>query len=297
VIEATADDYHEVEAIAFSPKDPLLASAARSEKMVCLWNMETGRREGIFERKHLPIKSYIAFSPDGGILAITDSGVVNLYEVHTGRVENSLKYPWGWVFTFAFSPDGATFAAIHRPKADEAMQSVRLWDTHTGQEKAVLKHSEFVDYIAFSPDSTILASGSRDSKIRLWDARTGRLKEILQGHSGTPQPIFSPDGTTLATRSLEGTVRLWNFDTGRERARLAGHTDKILDIAFSPDGATLASGSSDKTVRLWDVSTGEEKDVLEGHTKAVPQLVFSPDGAILASGSRDTTVRLWKLDT
>ena len=71
--------------------------------------------------------------------------------------------------------------------------------------------------VAFSPDSTRLATGSGDQTVRLWDAATG-------------QPVGQP---------------------------LTGHTDTVWGVAFSPDGTRLATGSGDQTVRLWDPATGQ----------------------------------------
>ncbi|WP_243458375.1 tetratricopeptide repeat protein [Nostoc sp. UIC 10630] len=50
-----------------------------------------------------------------------------------------------------------------------ADHSVKLWDVNTGQELYTLNnHSDWVNSVAFSPDSKTLASGSRDMTIKLW---------------------------------------------------------------------------------------------------------------------------------
>ena len=36
--------------------------------------------------------------------------------------------------------------------------------------------------VAYSPNGTIIASGSVDDTIRLWDADTGEERDILAGH-------------------------------------------------------------------------------------------------------------------
>jgi WD40 repeat protein len=63
-------------------------------------------------------------------------------------------------------------------------------------------HTNAVTSICFSPDSTILASGSADKSICLWDVKTGQKKKQLDGHTDAVTSIcFSPDSTILASGS------------------------------------------------------------------------------------------------
>ena len=81
-----------------------------------------------------------------------------------------------------FSPDGSTlasgsdsFTVISSFDVDAVNivvdpAPVRLWDVASGQEKATLQgHTGNVSSVSFSPDGSILASGSFDGTILLWD--------------------------------------------------------------------------------------------------------------------------------
>ncbi|CAD8169349.1 unnamed protein product [Paramecium pentaurelia] len=120
-------------------------------------------------------------------------------------------------------------------------------------------HTNIVNFVCFSPDGNILASGSTDESIRLWDVKTGQLKNILDCSSGTVKSLcFSPDGTTLASGSY-GRIGLWDVKTGQLKNVLDCRRGIVLSVWFSPDGTTLASGSTDKSICLWDVQTGQQK--------------------------------------
>src|SRR6202035_5405058 len=59
-----------------------------------------------------------------------------------------------------------------------------------------------VSAVAFSPDGTVIATGSDDGTARTWDVGTGEPRLVLTerfAFSGVTQVAFSPDGTLIAT--------------------------------------------------------------------------------------------------
>jgi WD40 repeat protein len=152
--------------------------------------------------------------------------------------------------------------------------------------------------VAFSPDGSVIASGSEDHMVRLWHLTTGRLIRRLEGHSSAVTAVaFSPDGYSIASASNDRTVRLWDARSGRPLRTLQGHVYYVYAVAFDPKGRWLATASWDRTIQLWDTRTGALLRKLRGHDAAVRSIDFSHDGRTLASGSDDQTLRLWDVST
>jgi WD40 repeat protein len=162
--------------------------------------------------------------------------------------------------------------------------------------RTIQGHTDRVYAVAFSPDGTLMATGSKDMKVRLWDPATGVVHHTLEGHTGSVYTVsFSPDGQFAASASWDGPILIWDLATGESKV-LKGHKSSVSAVAFSPDGQLVASASWDKTIRLWELATGKPT-IFKGHTGRVSDVAFSPDGKLVASASWDKTIRLWELAT
>ena len=140
------------------------------------------------------------------------------------------------------------------------------------------RHRGWVWSIEFSPDSALIASGSRDHTIRLWCCDTGECIKEFQGHSCTIlSVVFSPDSALVASGSCDQTVRLWHRNTGECVQVLQGHSYGVWSVAFSPDSVLVASSSRDDTVRLWRRDTGECVQIGDMGT-SLTQLSFEANG-------------------
>ena len=240
-----------------------------------------------------------AFNTDG-TRAVTFSadGVVRLWNAKTKQKLAAWKPPASpggpsrTVTQLAVNPDASRVAVVCKNRR------LLLWDPLSGDVSEASGHSDDIRAMTFSPDGTLLATGSVDRTARLWDAATGAPFAVFDGHSnGVSVVVFSPDGKRVATASagsFDSTSRLWNVVAGGELHALAGHTDKIVAIRFTPDGGRVVTASADRTARIWDVPTARQRAVLAGHGGPLTVLVVTADGKRIATSSTDGTARIWE---
>ncbi len=199
----------------FSPDGKILAAAGPGG-LVKLWDLTTGREQGI--KLESPNPPCLAFAPAGDVLAVGSEGRLRLWDMATGQWRRTVGKQRGTIDCLAFSPDGALLAS---GGSDE---TVTLWNLRTGQDaRPLVGHKDRVVALAFTPDSRTLATGSWDATVKLWDVATAQETISLEAHDGRVNAVaFSPDGTVLAsggeTPGHTGEVYLWpasRADAGR----------------------------------------------------------------------------------
>ena len=76
--------------------------------------------------------------------------------------------------------------------------------------RTMVRHSDKVRSVAFSPNGQYLASGSDDETVKLWLVESGECTRTMEGHSYDVLSVaFSPDGPYLASGSYDSTIKLW----------------------------------------------------------------------------------------
>ncbi|XP_023412189.2 telomerase Cajal body protein 1 isoform X1 [Loxodonta africana] len=158
------------------------------------------------------------------------------------------------------------------------------------------------------PDTSYVASSSRENPIHIWDAFTGELRASFRAYNHLDELTaahslcFSLDGSQLFC-GFNRTVRV--FHTARPGrdcevrstfAKKQGQSGIISCIAFSPTQPLYACGSYGRSLGLYACDSGSPLALLGGHHGGITHLCFHPDGNRLFSGARkDAELLCWDL--
>lgn len=168
---------------------------------------------------------------------------------------------------------------IHSPP------QVWLYDGKTGEPLSTLgeasdAHAGSIYSLAWSPDSSSIATASADKTVRLYDAASGACKNTWKFSDapgvGDMQVAVVFCGEQLVSVSLNGNINM--LDAGAERPRevYQAHQGAITamtpyPVSVSGGGAAankILTGSFTGVVCAWDPATGKAKRCTGG--KAVP---------------------------
>ena len=149
--------HDEVASMSYSPDGSTLAAASR-DGTVKLWNVTTN---SIAARLQAGRGATLSYSPDGSRLATTSwNGTLKIWDTATNSTIHTFDH--SRAISASFSPDGSTLATVGNAL-------VQLWDVVSGENLAMLRHTDRLSSVAFSPDGTPLVSGTTSGTIGLWD--------------------------------------------------------------------------------------------------------------------------------
>jgi WD40 repeat protein/DNA-directed RNA polymerase specialized sigma24 family protein len=153
---------------------------------------------------------------------------------------------------------------------------------------------------SLSPDSEILAYGTKEDTVHLWRLSDRVRIASLSGNSVSSiySLDFSPDGEYLAAGSSDGTVNIWQLTNSNEVYSLTDHPGRVIDCAFTPLGDHLIVGTPQQ---LWIWQKQDQSfvriAVLDYPGNFVNNFALSPDGQWLAIAGEDRTVWIQHLST
>jgi len=176
-----------------------------------------------------------------------------------------------------------------------------LSSSNTRPSQVLTLESDFVSTAEYSPNGTLLATGTIRGDIHLWDIESAKPIAVLseQGHCSNSAETdirtisFSADGLLLASTICGRDVILWDMATRTLKHRI--ETDMATyAIDFSPESGLLVTGS-DKSAHIWDITSGAKLCTLATNMRRVVAVGFTRDADRVLAASDDGGVAVWNI--
>ncbi|KAL7915769.1 Pfs, NACHT and WD domain protein [Trichoderma velutinum] len=309
-----------VNLVAFS-HDSFFVASSSYDHSIRLWCTDTGECVHILTGHRAWILS-LAFSHNSSLItSISADGIIRIWCTRTSECVTFLKDPTPcyatskprYIISAAFSYDSFFIVTSYNDGI------IKIWNTITGKFIKWKADKLPAKSVAFSSDSSLVASASANNDICLWRADTGDYIRKFEGHFDKVNSIaFSHDSSLITSASDDHTIRLWHTDTSYCIQEFNGHNGKVKSVSFSHNSSTIASTSSDRTIRIWHINLDDIQESncdtskviplehtelndhirgIEGRGARIDKLAISPDSLLVASLSFDGTVRIWRSDT
>jgi WD40 repeat protein len=298
----------EVNYIAVSADEKVIAFGSRNSDTVFLWDIETGKERTRIRLDHTVDGMCVAFSADGKTLywreAFLFPCVIRAFDTSNGKMLRAFAFapPGGVVNTgygSSFSADGKYFAFANA----QTRKGVSLWNVETGKPIHEFAH-EMACSCAFSPDGKLLATQDEYGQVRVWDLRGKKLHEFdrpakPRGPGGITLLTFSPDSKKVAACGWfrdDTAILVWDLDKGKQiqkiETKLPG-SGPASALVFTPHGKWIGMstrGGVSLDLRFWDVESGNPAGfVAAGNGRlgggfAEKSVMFTPKGTYLSGG-------------
>ncbi|MBX3733228.1 MAG: protein kinase [Verrucomicrobiae bacterium] len=239
----------------------------------------------------------VAFTPDGRMLVtVSDDGTLRMWPVRAAVSRQAVSGVETATFAFkAAASSNGRWILFRRPD-----QHGWWWDT---AESRLVDLGDDEQPVAVLSDGRALTYAPEEARYRLWDCR-GRLPETLwqiedpglnlRGRLGGT----TPDGRHVLVLKYGELVRLdLESRSIRESCpiRVVDGNSSVADLAIEPSGKRFAVTSADPHVQIRPVSGLDPVErTLKGRRDQDTAVAFHPDGSRLFVGNEDGWVRVFE---
>lgn len=212
----------------------------------------------------------VAFSPDGGKLAIVEQGNCRIFSMESHQ---SIGEPIAVGSAPTFSADGNTLSAL----STTAQQGVILMDALRGSTREVIDFREFTllgedisgESLREPSGSYALAPSGKSAIVLAKDGlsihfldlkrRKFRTHSLREAHSraGANRVFYGvADEVLLTIDAATFDCHVWRTSDWKLTATLKGHGGDVTSVRHSGDQRRFLTASVDGVVRLWDSKSG-----------------------------------------
>lgn len=289
-----------ITSLSLSSDNKLLVSSGSSTN-VKVWKLADNQLAIADELKAYTTTQYIAINPANNLLAVSSSSGngSRIIDLASGKVKFNLNGQHGMLISLAFSPDSKLLAT----GAGAFDNTIRLWDTATGQELPALPGSDAARVLGltFSPDNRFLASSHyisiNNHPVKVWHVVNKKLVvELNKGAVLISSVVFSRDGKLLIGGTEDGYIVIWDTSSYKQLKKI-NVAYPVQEILLGSDNKMLVAmvgGQETSFLKILDITT--EKELFTGDSRIVLKSVaLTSDDAKLITGDANGTLKLYSL--
>ncbi|KAF8129631.1 WD40-repeat-containing domain protein, partial [Boletus edulis] len=175
-----------------------------------------------------------------------------------------------------------------------------VWNRSSRQSTRMAEeHTDWVDTVDVSPDSTKFATGSRDRRAFIWDISTGRrLIGPLQHNNWVVGVRFAPDGLRIATATWGTELRIYNTDNGQLLRTISMRLCSTIPIAWSSDSQRIFAISYNDLMQVHvDTGTSLSQWSVPGATAGNYMSIALPSNGRFIASFVGPSLSLWDTST
>lgn len=229
--------------------------SAGYDRMVRLWDTETGKCISRFTNKKIPY--CVKFHPEKQNLFVagTSDKKILCFDINSGEIVQEYDRHMGAVNTITFVEEGRRMVTTSDDK------SIRVWewdipvdmkyiaDPGMHSMPAVAVHPNAKYMILQSMDNTIVTFGARD-RFR------ANPKKKFKGHlvAGYACGLtFSPCGSYVLSGDSEGYCYIWDWNSCKLYSKLKAHDNVCMGVEWNPNETSkIATCGWDGLIKYWD---------------------------------------------